>query len=114
MRILVTGGDGQLGRAVQRRAVGHEVVAIARGELDVTESDAADRIRSLAPNAVINAAAMTDVDGCERDRDAAFRVNALGARNVAVGAALAGAPLVQIRTDYVFSGDSSKPYDEFD
>ena len=79
MRILVTGGDGQLGRAVQRRAVGHEVVAIARGELDVTESDAADRIRSLAPNAVINAAAMTDVDGCERDRDAAFRVNALGA-----------------------------------
>lgn len=114
MRILVTGGTGQLGRALRRRAEGHTIYAADRAQLDVSAPESIDRIREAAPDAVVNAAAMTDVDACEEDPDAAFRVNALGARNVAVGASLAGAPVIQISTDYVFGGDKSSPYWEFD
>ncbi len=116
MRILIAGADGQLGRAVARRAVlgGHVVVPMSRTALDVGSIDAAALIAAAAPDVVINAAAMTDVDGCESDIDAAYRINALGARNVALGAALADAVLVQVSTDYVFDGESSEPYWEFD
>ncbi|MFQ5459542.1 MAG: sugar nucleotide-binding protein, partial [Anaerolineae bacterium] len=96
MRILVTGGNGQLGRALARRARGHTIQALGRSDLDVAAPDAADRIAAAAPDVVINAAAMTDVDGCEGDPEAAFLVNAIGARNVAAGAFLAGVPVVQI------------------
>jgi dTDP-4-dehydrorhamnose reductase len=114
MRVLVTGGDGQLGMAIARRWRQHSVIGASHDELDITRDDAARRVVELGPELVINTAALTDVDGCERDPDAAFRVNALGARNVAVGAARAGAALVQISTDYVFPGDSDRPCWEFD
>lgn len=114
MRILVTGGDGQLGRSIGRRARDHTVLAMSRRDLDVTAPDVGEAIRDLGPDVIVNGAAMTDVDGCELDPDTAFAVNALGARNVAVGAALAGAPLVQVSTDYVFDGEKGEPYWEFD
>jgi dTDP-4-dehydrorhamnose reductase len=114
MRILITGGDGQLARSLVRRARPHEVLAYGRRRLDVTQSRVGDIIRAAAPDLVINTAAITDVDGCEHDPDAAFRVNALGARNVAVGAAMCGANLVQVSTDYVFSGAKGDAYWEFD
>ena len=116
MRILITGADGQLGRAISRSASadGHVVVAMGRGALDITDIRSVAQIAEASPDVVVNAAAMTDVDGCERDKDAAFRINALGARNVALGAASAGAALVQISTDYVFDGRSDEPYWEFD
>lgn len=116
MRILIAGADGQLGRAVARRAAaaGHDIVPLGRAQLDVGSIDAAERIAELSPDVVINAAAMTDVDGCERDVDAAFRINAIGARNVALGAARAGAAMLQVSTDYVFDGEASEPYWEFD
>jgi dTDP-4-dehydrorhamnose reductase len=114
MRILVTGGDGQLGRAIARRAGDHTVLALSRRDLDVTAQRVGETIRELGPDVVVNGAAMTDVDGCELDPDTAFAVNALGARNVAVGAALAGAPLVQVSSDYVFDGEKGAPYWEFD
>lgn len=114
MRIVITGADGQLGRALVRRAGGHDVVALGFLELDVRSSGARDAVAELRPEVVINCAAITDVDGCEADPDEAFAVNALGARNVALGAALAGADLVQVSTDYVFDGARQSPYWEFD
>lgn len=114
MRVLVTGGDGQLGRAIARLWRGHDVVAVGRADLDVTDPQSVQRMPSFHPDVVVNAAAYVDVDGCERDPDRAFRVNALGARNVAVQAARAGAVLVQVSTDYVFSGEAERPYWEFD
>lgn len=116
MRILITGADGQLGRAVAGRAtaLGHVVMAPGRAELDIGQLGAVDRIADAAPDVVVNTAAMTDVDGCEHDVDGAYRINALGARHVALGAARSGASVVQISTDYVFDGRSDRPYWEFD
>lgn len=114
MRILVTGGEGQFGRAFQRRATGHEVLAIDVDRLDITSMDCVARICELEPELIVNAAALTDVDGCERDPDQAFRVNGLGARNVALAAARLNVPIVQISTDYVFDGRKGSAYWEFD
>jgi dTDP-4-dehydrorhamnose reductase len=115
MRIVVTGQAGQLGRALTRRSSPHTVLGFGRDKLDITAIDAvAHRIRESQPDVVINAAALTDVEECERDPDAAYRVNTLGARNVAVAAADIGVPVVQISSDYVFAGDSEAPYWEFD
>ena len=86
MRILIAGGHGQLGVALSRRAQGHEVIALGRDTLDVTRLEARDTIVAARPDLVINAAAYTNVDGCEDDPDRAYRVNALGARNIALGA----------------------------
>jgi dTDP-4-dehydrorhamnose reductase len=114
MRILVTGAGGQLGRALVRLATDHTVLALGRAEADITDLAVADRIAAAGPDLVVNAAALTDVDGCEAAPDAAFLVNALGARNVALGARRAGAALVQLSTEYVFDGTKGGPYWEFD
>jgi dTDP-4-dehydrorhamnose reductase len=113
-RILITGGEGQLGRALARRAGDYSVTTMGRAALDVTDWAAAAAIAAAKPDLVVNAAAMTDVDGCEDDPDRAFAVNALGARNVALGAARVGADLVHVSTDYVFDGTKGEPYWEFD
>ena len=68
----------------------------------------------MRPEVVINCAAYTNVNGCESDRDAAFRVNALGPRNLAVACEETGAKLVHVSTDYVFPGDGTEPYVEWD
>ena len=71
-------------------------------------------IEKTKPDIIINCAAMTNVDGCETDRETAFRANAAGVRNLAVCAESAGAKLIHISTDYVFPGDSDRPYCEWD
>ncbi len=114
MRIMIIGAGGQLGRALQRRAVGHTLILHGRDSLDISDLRAREVIAATEPDVVINAAAATDVDGCESNPEAAYRVNALGARNVALGAARAGADLVQISTDFVFDGAKGEPYWEFD
>jgi dTDP-4-dehydrorhamnose reductase len=120
MRLLVTGAGGMLGQDVVRaaRAGGDEVVALTRAELDVTDRAAVERaLADAKPDAVINCAAWTDVDGAESDRPGAFRVNAIGAATVAGVAAGAGARLVHVSTDYVFDGDrppDASPYVESD
>jgi dTDP-4-dehydrorhamnose reductase len=115
-RVLVTGAGGQLGRAVVR-AFGDDVdvVAADREVLDVGDRDAVlGAITSLRPDVVVHAAAWTDVDGCEADADRAYRVNALGTRHVADGARRVGAHVVAISTDYVFDGETDRPYVEWD
>jgi dTDP-4-dehydrorhamnose reductase len=115
MRLLVTGAAGMLGRDVVgvARAAGHEVVPLARHELDITDRAAVDRVFGTErPQAVVNCAAWTDVDGAEADSAAAAAVNAAGAGNVAAAAAACGAVLVHVSTDYVFDGRASSPYTE--
>jgi dTDP-4-dehydrorhamnose reductase len=117
MRILVTGAAGMLGRDVVQaaRAAEHEVVALARVDLDVTDAGSVGQaLADHRPDAVLNCAAWTDVDAAEEHEADAFAVNAAGAGHVARAAAAAGASVVQISTDYVFDGRKSAPYVESD
>jgi dTDP-4-dehydrorhamnose reductase len=115
MRLLVTGAAGMLGRDVVAAAgdAGHEAVALARADLDITDA-AAVRTAVLAarPDAVINCAAWTDVDGAEAAEAQATAVNGAGAGHVAAAAAEAGTLLVHVSSDYVFDGRASEPYRE--
>jgi dTDP-4-dehydrorhamnose reductase len=106
-----------LGRDVVRaaRTVGHEVVPLARAELDVTDARAvAARVGAEQPDAVVNCAAYTNVDGAEDELAEAMKVNADGARVVAAAAGEAGAAVLYPSTDYVFDGSKSEPYVESD
>jgi len=116
VRILVIGARGQLGSEIGSVAgSAHELHSATRMEADVTDLQ---QVRSLVaqakPDVVVNAAAYTNVDNCESNQAEAFRVNALGARNVAIAARQGGAKLVQISTDYVFDGTKKSPYREYD
>jgi dTDP-4-dehydrorhamnose reductase len=115
LRILVTGAGGQLGTDVLALGGRHEMVAARRDVVDVGNRDSVlAALTSVSPDIVVHAAAWTAVDACESDPDRAFRVNALGCRNVAEGARLIGAHLVAVSTDYVFDGTKSEPYGEWD
>jgi dTDP-4-dehydrorhamnose reductase len=107
VRLLVTGAGGMLGQDLMRAGerAGHELAGLMRGELDITDADAAAAALERArPDAVINCAAWTDVDGAEADEDGARAVNATGAGNLARAASAAGVRLVHVSTDYVFDG----------
>ncbi len=116
MRVLITGGGGILGTALQRTRPGHvELQSTTRAQLDVV--DAAQTRAAIAaarPDWVIHAAAFTDVDGCEQDPGRALRVNWLGTANVVDAAARAGAGCLCLSSDYVFDGQSTTPYLEHD
>lgn len=119
MRVLVTGAGGQLGRdlvsALTDAGDRHEIRAATRAQLDVSDRDQVLQVATtLSPQVVIHAGAWTAVDACEGDPDRAYRVNALGTRNVAEACALVGAHLVYLSTDYVFDGSSPDPYREWD
>jgi dTDP-4-dehydrorhamnose reductase len=91
----------------------NEVTGWDLADLDITrERETTEQIRRIHPQVIINCAAYTNVDGCEIQKDQAFRVNAEGARNVALASAAAQARLVHLSTDYVFDGAADKPYTE--
>jgi dTDP-4-dehydrorhamnose reductase len=113
MKILVTGARGMLAQALvpELRGHGHEVVALDREALDVTDEGAVHRrIGAEAPAAVVQCAAYTAVDAAENDEPAAFRLNAEATRYVAGACQRIGARLVYPSTDYVFPGDGDRPY----
>jgi dTDP-4-dehydrorhamnose reductase len=115
MRLLVTGAAGMLGRDVVAAAgeAGHEAVALARADLDITDAAAVRAaVLDTRPDAVINCAAWTDVDGAEAAEAQATAVNGTGAGNVAHAAAAAGALAVHVSSDYVFDGQATSPYRE--
>jgi dTDP-4-dehydrorhamnose reductase len=117
VKLLVTGSGGMLGHRVCTRAaaLGHEVTGRTRAALDVTDADAVLRlVEDVEPEAVVNCAAWTDVDGAEADLEGALAVNATGAGNVARAAAAANARVVHVSTDYVFNGDKDEPWVESD
>lgn len=117
MRILITGAGGMLGTDVRSEAesAGLEVFAWTRAELDLTDGEAVPvKLRRLAPVAVINCAAWTDVDRAEQAEGPATRINGAGAGNLARAAAAAGAWTVHVSTDYVFDGSKRAPYVESD
>ena len=117
MRLLVLGSGGMLGRAVVRDAtrLGHDVVACARTDLDITDPDRVSHaVAEVAPRAIVNCAGFTDVDGAEGHEPEAMRVNGDGPGHVARAAAEAGARVVHVSTDYVFDGSKGDPWLESD
>ncbi len=118
MRIAITGGRGQLGRELEGALKQTHQVIVPRGPrdpaYDVTQAHVVQATADLAPDLVIHTAAMTDVDACARDPDAAFRVNAEGTRNVALACQRAHAAMLYISTNEVFDGKKDSPYRESD
>jgi dTDP-4-dehydrorhamnose reductase len=109
---ILTGSSGQLGSAL-KAALTHlsiDFIGLSRIELDVCDSDSTDVLIELKPSAIINCAAWTDVEGAETNGTLAFKVNEMGARNMAEVAQQLNIPLVHISTDYVFSGLSETPW----
>jgi len=115
MRILVTGANGQLGRELTKRLQGADFLAVDIGEMDITNQAATMKVvKSFQPDAVIHGAAYTNVNKAETDREAAYKVNAIGTQNVAAACLSSGAKMVYISTDYVFDGTLGRAYNEFD
>lgn len=117
MKVLVTGAGGMLAQAVvpALRRAGHEPIAFASAELEVTDAARARAaVAEARPDWVCHLAAFTDVDGCETRPDHALRVNGEGAGHVAAAARAAGAAVLSISTDYVFAGDDPRPRRESD
>jgi dTDP-4-dehydrorhamnose reductase len=115
VRILVTGAAGQVGARVAEALGDHVVLAASRATLDLADREQVEQVvGEFGPDAIVNAAAMTNVDGCERDPEGAFVANALGVRSLAIAARRTGAHVVHVSTDYVFDGAQSRPYDEWD
>lgn len=117
LKIWVVGANGQLGNAVNVIVdpLKVELLNTDVGELDITEIDEVLRFAEMSrPDVIINCAAVTDVALCEENPELAYRVNALGARNLSLAARKIGAKMVQISTDDVFDGERTEPYCEFD
>lgn len=116
-KLLVTGCNGQLGRALNEEYQTDEVEIVNTDvdSLDISNLDATMCfVRETKPDVILNCGAMTAVDLCETKPDEAFLANAIGARNLSIAAKETGAKLVQISTDYVFSGEGARPYIETD
>lgn len=115
MKWLITGGSGQLGLALRAEldARGVDFVSVNSHELDITDQSKVNAfVNTIKPRVIINAAAWTDVDGAEVNESAAYAVNAFGPQNLAIAAEEFGSKLVQVSTDYVFSGEATTPWSE--
>jgi dTDP-4-dehydrorhamnose reductase len=117
MKILLTGANGQLGRELTKeyRELGEELILTDVPELDITDVNKVySFMKEYKPNVVINCAAHTQVDKCESEVDLAYKINTIGAKNLAEASYQIGADIVQISTDYVFDGEVDKVLTEFD
>lgn len=122
-KIIITGSNGQLGRALNSLCAGNSEYELINTDfgvegirnLDISDLDGVVSLfNEVKPYAVINCAALTNVDACDTQVDAAYKINAIGPRNLSIAASHTGAKMVHISTDYVFRGDGTKPYTEFD
>lgn len=115
MKVLLTGGKGMLGRALCAELTDFEAIPTDLPEADITDAAGFDALlKQIKPDAVIHCAAMTAVDKCETEIDFAYKLNAFGTANVASACHRNGIRLIAISTDYVFEGNSDRPYNEFD
>lgn len=114
MRILIAGAQGQLGRSLQKVLASHQIDAADHSRLDIASLESVrNAVTDFQPDLIINASAYNNVDGAEADSIGAYRVNALGPRNLAVASAEKGIPVLHVSTDYVFDGESTEPYHEY-
>lgn len=129
MKIMITGCYGQLGNelisilksgkseigAMPEELAGAEILPVDVDSLDIADNAKVKAfVSENSPDVIINCAAMTNVDGCETDYETAFKVNAMGVRNLALAAKAVGAKLIHVSTDYVFEGNGTRPYVEWD
>ena len=120
MKILMTGAAGMLGTDLRKALEPEHELVLTDIVGDVRHLDITDTEQVLAetngaqPDLVIHSAAYTDVDGCERNPDKAYRVNALGTWNVAAASLVCDAAMLYISTDFVFDGEKGEPYTEYD
>ena len=118
MKVAITGANGQLGTDLCRALHNFDVIPFTHADIEIADVvSVKEAMLKHKPAVIINTAAFVRVDDCEDEKDKAFSVNALGARNVAVVAQELGAKLVHISTDYVFGGEAeprTTPYTEFD
>ena len=125
-KILVTGCNGQLGRAINQvysedvekgevLLINTDVGVEGVEALDITDIEAVKAfINEKKPDVIINCAAFTNVNGAEEAEELCYKINAIGPRNLAIVAKNTGAKLIHVSTDYVFDGTATKPYIEFD
>lgn len=118
MKVLVTGANGQLGTDLCKVLGDFELIPLTDKDIEISDmSSVKQAFSKYKPDIIINTAAYVRVDDCEDEKDKAFSVNSLGARNVAVVAQELGARLAHLSTDYVFGGEAeprTTPYTEFD
>ena len=117
LKVWIAGASGQIGRALNDVLDPMQIEALNTDldELDITDTDEVINFGTVnRPDVIINCTGMTDTDECEANPEHAYRVNALGARNLSIVARKCGSKIVQLSTDDVFDGQSKKPYTEFD
>jgi dTDP-4-dehydrorhamnose reductase len=115
MRIAITGANGQLGKALQAQLrAEHTVIGLGHAELELGHPNCVEQLIATGAELVIHPAAYTNVDGCARDPEQAFRINGLGTQYVALACRQLNAPLVYISTNEVFDGTAASPYFEYD
>lgn len=117
-KLLITGGNGQLGRAINNLYKDREDIECINtdvDDLDITDLESVLKfVEECKPYAIVNCAAHTAVDLCEDQVDLAYKINAIGPRNLSIASSKYNCKMMQISTDYVFAGDATKPYTEFD
>ena len=122
-KILITGCNGQLGRAIQKEYSNDNIdficTDVVQGSgitmLDITKVEKVlELVRSTKPDVIINCAAHTNVDKCEEQWNLAYQINAIGPRNLSIAATDVNAKMIHVSTDYVFDGNGTHPYTEFD
>jgi dTDP-4-dehydrorhamnose reductase len=112
MRIIITGADGQLGQALQQVLGAHDLIPTDIPKYDITNPSIVSRFSDMRPELIIHCAAMTDVDGCAKDPDLAFKINAFGTQNVAHACLRTNADMLCVSTNEVFDGRTDTPYPE--
>ncbi len=117
-KIIVTGCNGQLGRAINKEYLNEKEIQLVNTdvkELDITKEDEVlSFVKKEQPYAIINCAAYTAVDRCEEQEELAYQINAIGAKNLSMAAEAVQAKFIHVSTDYIFSGDKGIPYIEED
>lgn len=117
LKVWLNGYSGQIGQEINKLLdpLQYEIFCTDKDDLDITKVDSVLNFGEInRPDIIINCAGMTDVDECEANKEEAFRVNAIGARNLSIIAGKIAAKLVHISTDDIFNGTKEKPFDEFD
>ena len=115
MRIVITGAHGQFGQDLQTTlGTTHEIIALGRDDCDLEHPEAIERLTATNADIIVHPAAYTNVDGCARDPQRAYRVNTLGTKYVALACQKLDAQLVYISTNEVFDGQAERPYVEYD